>query len=82
VHVAFAADRFEARQLADRVGMVVDPDVDQRVLLLVVDQQCGGLLAALVAAGPLAGRERAIRRRGKGVASRPHKAARGLLLMT
>ena len=52
---ALAADGFEALELGERVGVVVDAKVERRVFLGGVDDERGGLLAALVAAGGFAG---------------------------
>ena len=54
MHPALAADRFEPRKLGERIGVVVDAQVEIGPLLLAVDQQRGRLLAALVAARGLA----------------------------
>src|SRR5262245_1585312 len=56
--VALEALAVEARELRDRLGMVVDADVEERVVLGGADEQRRRLLAALVAAGRLACGER------------------------
>ena len=48
----------QAAQLAERLGVVVDAQVEARVVLVAVDAQRRRLLAALVAAGALAGLHR------------------------
>ena len=45
----------ETRELLERLRMVVDPQVEIGVVLGRVDEERGRLLAALVAAGVLAG---------------------------
>ena len=47
---ALAAHRFQPRQLGERIGVVVDAQVEIGPFVLAVDQQRGRLLAALVAA--------------------------------
>jgi hypothetical protein len=54
VHPAFAADLFEAFELAQGINMVVDAQVEIGPLLLAMDQKRRRLLAALVAAGGFA----------------------------
>ena len=54
MHPALAADRFEALEFGERIGMVVDAQVESRPFLVAMDQQRGRLLAALVAAGRFA----------------------------
>src|SRR5262249_33705319 len=46
--------RVEAAQLAERLRMIVDADVEPWVFLARIDLERGGLFAALVAAGGLA----------------------------
>ena len=48
----------EAPQLGERLGVIVDAEVEERIVLGRVDQQRRGLLAALVAARRLARLER------------------------
>ena len=70
VHPALAAHRFEALKLGERIGVIVDAKVEIGPFLLAVDQQRRRLLAALVAAGGLAGLQRgdqAARKRQRGV---------------
>ena len=54
---ALEADVVEAAQLGHRLGVVVDADVELASVLVAVDDERRGLLAALVAAGRLARRE-------------------------
>ena len=54
---ALEADVVEAAQLGHRLGVVVDPEVELAPVLVAVDDERRGLLAALVAAGRLARRE-------------------------
>src|SRR5688572_18515761 len=56
----------EASQLFQRIGVVVHPDVEVRVLFLEIDQERGGLPAALVSARGLAGLERRDQALGEG----------------
>ena len=63
MHPALARHLLQAGELGEGIGMVVDAQVVEGVILAVVDQQRGGLLAALVAAGRLAARMAATRRR-------------------
>src|SRR5690242_4331953 len=46
-----AADALQPVELCKRIGMVVDAQVERGPFLAAVDQECCGLLAALVAAG-------------------------------
>src|SRR5665213_2615701 len=55
---ALEAHVVEAAQFGDRLGMVVDAQIEARIVLGGMDAQCSRLLAALVAAGRVAGRER------------------------
>ena len=55
MHPALAGHLLQARQLGQRIGVVVDAQVVERIVLAVVDQQRRRLRAALVAAGRLAG---------------------------
>src|SRR6266446_8665758 len=50
-----AAHPLQPFELGERIGMIVDPQIEVGPLLLAMDQQCGRLLAALIAAGCLAG---------------------------
>ena len=66
MHPVFAADLFEAGEFGERIGVVVDPQVERRPLVFAVNQKRGRLLAALVAAGGFAGshrRDQALRER-------------------
>ena len=70
MHPAFAADLFQPRQFAQRIGMVVDAQIELGPFLVAMDQQRRRLLAALVAAGGLAGmhrRDQPLRERQFGV---------------
>jgi hypothetical protein len=58
VQEALVGDPLQPGELGERVRVVVDADVEERVLLLVVDEHRGRLPAALVAARLLAGLER------------------------
>ena len=58
VEEAPAGHHFQAGELGERVGVVVDADVEEGILLLVVDQERRRLPAALVAARLLAGAQR------------------------
>ena len=58
MHPALAADLFQPFELGERIGVVVDAQVEIGPFLLAVDQQRGRLLAALVAAGGFAGLHR------------------------
>ena len=58
MHPALAAHRFEALELGERIGMVVDAQVEVGPFLLAMDQKRRRLLAALVAAGGLASAHR------------------------
>ena len=58
MHPALARDLFQAGKLAQRIGVVVHPEIVEGVVLAVMDQQRGGLFAALVAARGLAGQHR------------------------
>ena len=51
MHPAFAADLFQPFELGQRIGMVVDPQIEFGPRLFAVDDERGGLLAAIVAAG-------------------------------
>src|SRR6185436_4308387 len=76
--VALEAHAVETAQLGDRLRVVVDADVEERIFLGGVDEQRCGLLAALVAARRLACREgahEALAERPPGFAER----ARGFL---
>ena len=53
-----AAHLFEAREFGKRIGVVVDAQIELRPLVVAVDQERRRLLAALVAAGGLAGSHR------------------------
>ena len=55
---ALQALRVQAPQLGDRLGVIVDAQVEARIVLGGVDAQRRRLLAALVAAGRLAGGQR------------------------
>ena len=69
VHPALAADLLQPLELGERIGVVVDAQVEVGVFLGRMDEQRGGLLAALVAARRLARPAcAAIRRRAKGSA--------------
>ena len=50
MHPAFARHLLQPRQLGQGIGVIVDAQVVERVVLAVVDQQRRRLLAALVAA--------------------------------
>ena len=58
VHPALSGHLFQAGKLAQWIGVVVHPEIVEGVVLAVMDQQRGGLLAALVAARGLAGQHR------------------------
>ena len=49
---SLAALFVEPGELRNRLGMIIDTKIERRIVLGGRDQQCGGLLAALVAAGP------------------------------
>ena len=51
---ALQADLVEPLQFGDRIGMVVDPQVELQIVLVGLDAQRRRLLAALVAAGRFA----------------------------
>src|SRR3954471_15940758 len=55
--VALQAFSVEALELPDRLGMVIDADIEERIVLGRVYEERRSLLAALVAAGRLARRE-------------------------
>src|SRR5438309_1655743 len=59
-------DRIETAQLGERLDGVVDAQRELGVVLARVDEEGGGLLAALVAAGTLAGFERGDEALGEG----------------
>ena len=69
--------RFQPRQFGERIGVVVDAQIELGPFFLAVDQQRRRLLAALVAAGRLAGVQRRDQaaRRTAGARSR-HRPAR------
>jgi hypothetical protein len=48
-----ACDRFEPCEFGERVGMIVDSEVEKRVVLLIVNEQRHPLIAALVAVSSL-----------------------------
>ena len=66
MHPALAAHLLQAREFGERIGVVVDAQVEVGLFLLAVDEQRRRLLAALVAARRLAGfhrRDQAARKR-------------------
>ena len=58
MHPALAADRLQPFQFGERIGVVVDAQVEIGPFLLAVNQKRGRLLAALVAARGFAGAHR------------------------
>ena len=61
-----ACQLLEASELGERIGVIVDPDVEQRPVLIAVDEQRRRLLPTLVAAGLLGclhGRHQPLRQR-------------------
>ena len=79
---ALEALRVQAAQLGDRLGVVVDAQVELGIVLVAVDAQRRGLLAALVAAGRFAGAHRARagarRAAGRRWRDRPRRSPRDL----
>jgi hypothetical protein len=66
MHPALAAHLFEAFEFGQRIGVIVDAQIERRPFLVAVNQNCRRLPAALVAAGGLAGahrRDQALRER-------------------
>jgi len=51
MQVAFTGHCMEADKFAERIGMIVGADTQPRIILIAVDDEGGGLPAALVAAG-------------------------------
>ena len=79
MHPALAADLFQPFEFGQRIGMVVDAQVEIGPFLLALDHQRRRLLAALVAAGGFAGlhrRDQPLRKRQGGVGG---KGSRGVV---
>src|SRR6266852_1397832 len=54
MHPSLAADLLEASELGQRIGVVIDAQIERRPFLLAMDQKRRRLLAALVTAGGFA----------------------------
>ena len=65
MHVALATDPFEPCQLGERLGMVVDPQIEIGPIFFALDQEGRRLFSPLVAARRLARRQRCDQAAGK-----------------